>query len=373
MSDNQYIVKYPRKVIARQLVRGVLRLIIPIFFDLKITGRENFPKKGPLVVVGNHVAVMEAVLMTVFAPWLVEVMGASDIPHERISEMSIKIFGRIPVNRGHVDRPALKAGLGVLEQGGVIGLFPEGGTWEPNQMKAHTGVSFLSYHGKAQVVPIGFGGMLGALANAFKFKRPKITMNIGKPIPAAEVPEGMARKTFFEEYAENVILAVRSLIPPDDPTLQERVKDETFELEYKVLDGQGKPVSIPAGKKITEEWALTKLLHRPVVLKIFRENLKLDTETMENLDQVTDPKKIHSSITLMLNYLENENPYLFSYRFGAKQSEAMKTGLKELHQLSEWAMENGYSLHVIPTRRFYDLVTDKNIVQIKQNLFEHWM
>ncbi|NIR64754.1 MAG: hypothetical protein GWN61_11120, partial [candidate division Zixibacteria bacterium] len=243
--EDKYPVKYPRKILQRQIVRAVLRLIIPLFFDIEIKGRENFPKKGPLVVVGNHVAVMEAVLMTVYSPWLVEVMGASDIPHEKISELSIKIFGRIPVKRGHVDRPALKAGIGVLEQNGVIGLFPEGGIWEPNQMKAHTGVSFLSYHGNAPVVPIGFGGMLGALEKALKFKRPSISMNIGKPIPAAKVPEGVARKTYFDDFAQNVIDTVRSLIPPDDPTLQVRIKDESFDLEYHVQDAQGNNVEIP--------------------------------------------------------------------------------------------------------------------------------
>jgi 1-acyl-sn-glycerol-3-phosphate acyltransferase len=373
MSEERYSVKYPRKILQRQFVRGVLRLIIPIFFDIEIKGRENFPKEGPLVVVGNHVAVMEAVLMTVYAPWLVEVMGASDIPHEWISELSIKIFGRIPVKRGHMDRPALKAGIGVLEQGGVIGLFPEGGIWEPNQMKPHTGVSFLSYHGNAPVVPIGFGGMLGALAKALKFKRPKISMNVGKPIPAAKVPEGMARKTYFEEYAEDVIRNVRSLIPPDDPTLQVRVKDESFELDYKVFDEGGSTIDIPRELKITEELALTKLLHRPVVLKIFRENLKLDTGAIENLDRITDPREIYHATTQMLEYLKDENPYLFAYRFGPKQGEDMHTGLQELHNLCKWSMENGYFIQIVPTRRFFDLVSDKKIEQVKQNAFQHWM
>ena len=163
------------------------------------------------------------------------------------------------------------------------------------------------------------------------------------------------------------------MIPPDDPTLQVRIKDETFDLDYHVQDPQGNNIKIPDELRITEEEALTKLLHRPVLLKIFRENLKLKTQAIENLDQITDPGEIYAAISLMLNYLENDNPYLLTYRFGPKQADAMQQGLEELHRLCAWAMSQGYSIQIIPTRRFFDVATEQDIVQIKQNAFQHWM
>jgi 1-acyl-sn-glycerol-3-phosphate acyltransferase len=53
----------PRKIITRDVVRTLGRLLLPVACRIRITGRENFPKRGPLLVVGNHAAAMEAVLM----------------------------------------------------------------------------------------------------------------------------------------------------------------------------------------------------------------------------------------------------------------------------------------------------------------------
>ena len=41
----------------------------------KTTRLDHFPEHGPLIVVGNHIAAMEAVLMVVTAPWQMEMLG----------------------------------------------------------------------------------------------------------------------------------------------------------------------------------------------------------------------------------------------------------------------------------------------------------
>lgn len=53
-------IKYPRRVMIRQALRILARVLMPLLADVRITGRENFPDKGPLLVVGNHTAAMEA-------------------------------------------------------------------------------------------------------------------------------------------------------------------------------------------------------------------------------------------------------------------------------------------------------------------------
>ena len=40
-------------------------------------------------------------------------------------------------------------GLDVLRQDGILGIFPEGGTWDPAQMQAQSGIAWLSYKAKA--------------------------------------------------------------------------------------------------------------------------------------------------------------------------------------------------------------------------------
>lgn len=373
MNEDSKITPYPRKVLLRFLLQSVGRLIIFLLFKIAIIGKENFPEKGPLIVVGNHTAIMEAVLVNIFSPWQIEMMGAADIPHEKISQIFSDLYGFIPVNRGHVDRSALQKALNVLKQNGIVGIFPEGGIWEPGLMRAQTGVAWLSYRGQTSVLPIGFSGTLGSLDQALKLKRPQLTMKIGKVIPPIQEVENTPRKILFQNYAEEVMVKVRSLILPADPSLETVISNERFKLSIIVKDKDKTNIPIPEDKRIKHDTSLVKFLHRPAILKIFYANLSLPIEVLLNIAQNSDPQAIIDAVKLILHYLDNENPYLLTYRFGPKIGEEMKLGLQELLKLSKWASNHNYSLHITPTRLFFSIRDNQEIIQTRPEKFEHWM
>ena len=61
---------------------------------------------------------MEVVLMTVYAPWIIEFMGSIDIPHEKLMVGIINAYGFISVFRGNATPSSMKAGVEVLKQNG---------------------------------------------------------------------------------------------------------------------------------------------------------------------------------------------------------------------------------------------------------------
>lgn len=373
MSDPIESIKVPRKRFIRWFLQSVGRLVVSALFNIELEGVDNFPRTGPLIVVGNHTAVMEAVLMVAFSPWQIEMLGAADIPHEKITQIFSSLFGFIPINRGHVDRPAMRASLNVLQQKGIIGIFPEGGIWEPGLMRAQTGVAWLSYHGDAPVLPIGVSGTLGSLAQALKGKRPKLTMKVGRVIPPLIENPDTPRKMLFEDYSEMVISEVRKLLLPDDPSLDVKIRDERFELEITIQNSMGVKQNIPDNLAISNVSALTKFLHRPTILKIFKENLQIPIDALENLDSESRPRVIADSLDLILNYIKNENPYFLSYRFGPKAGESMLLGLEELLRISNWADENGFNIRITPIRKFISIPDNKEVIQTKQGQFRNWM
>lgn len=371
--NNFTSISYPRKVWVRRTLTTFGRLLVKTLFKVEILGMENFPDRGPLIVVGNHSAIMESVLMIAFSPLQIEMLGAADIPHEKFNQVISNIYGFIPVNRGNIDRPALQAALQVLAQRGVIGIFPEGGIWDPGTMRTQTGVSWLSYRSNTPVLPVGFSGTLGAIGQALKLKRPTITMNIGHAIEPLSKQPGTPRKALFEHYAEFVMSQVRKLMLPDDPSLHPTIKDEWFELEVRIQDQEGKSYPLPEGLHLEHAAALARFLHRPAILKIFRSNLKLPIEALENLHAVHEPQVIVEAIKPILNYLDHENPYLLTYRFGPKLADAMRSGMDELLDLSTWTASRGLRLQLIPVRHFYSLAEQREITQIQQSRFDHWM
>lgn len=370
---NQYSIAYPRRRILRALLRTLGRLILPLAFRIKISGRENFPRSGPLLVVGNHTAIMEVVLMTIYTPWQVETLGAADVPHETLTQVVIGLYKSIPVNRGHFNRSALIKALDVLKQGGIVVIFPEGGIWDAGRMRAQTGVSWLSYRANAPVLPIGFSGTTGALGAALRLKRPQLTMRIGQMMPAARLPQDRPRKVYLEEYATSVVRAIRDLLPPDDPVHQTSVVDERFELQVTVQAPDGTPETYPDDLDIQHAGALTRLLHSPPVLKIFTINLDLPTRPLQQLERNPAPAKIKEATRAILNYLDEENPYLLTYRFGPRQAKAMRLGLEDLLALARWASESGLQLALTPVRRYTSPESGEEVVQTEQGAFEGWM
>ncbi len=372
-TEFQPSISYPRHRFVRGILRLIARLILPVFFRIEKKGGENLPKKGSLILVGNHNAAMEAVLMSAYAPWQVEFLGAGDIPQEKITEFFEAIYKYIPIRRGHIDRQALQKALDVLDAGGFLGIFPEGGIWNPGQMQAQTGVSWLSYRAKAPVLPIGFGGTIGALDAAMKFKRPKLTIHIGELIPPAKLSPGQRRKTYFEEYANYVMAQVRTLLPKDDPALDVKIKDERFELQIGAHNSAGQEVAIPPDLEISHPKALAKFLHRPMILKIFRVNLQLSIGAIERLHEAPDPSEIKTAIEQILNLINAKYTYLLTYRFGPKESAAMQRSLGELQLLAKWAEENQYRIKIRPIRMYFSIEEGKEVVQIRQEVSGSWM
>jgi len=69
MNAPTYTLHYPRKRITRFCIRMFGRALLPILFQLELSGRENFPRKGAILVVGNHTAAKEVVPLNIYSPW----------------------------------------------------------------------------------------------------------------------------------------------------------------------------------------------------------------------------------------------------------------------------------------------------------------
>ena len=141
----------------------------------------------------------------------------------------------------------------------------------------------------------------------------------------------------------------------------------------KITDSFDNYPEIPAELEINHQVALTKFLHRPAILKIFRSNLNLTTEALENLDTITDPQVLDDALSHVIHYLQKENPFLLAYRFGPKEAEEMLMGIREFKELTAWASGHHYQLEITPIRRFFSIPDDQEIVQTKQGNFEGWM
>jgi 1-acyl-sn-glycerol-3-phosphate acyltransferase len=365
--------KFPRRRFIRYPMRLLLQILMPLLANSQVTGKENFPENGPLIVVGNHTAAMEVVMMGYHAPWFIEFMGSIDIPHENFIAAIINAYGFIPVFRGNVTPSSMKAGLDVLEQNGILGIFPEGGIWEPSIRRAQSGVAWLSFHAQAPILPIGFGSMQGALKEIFTFQRPTLKMNVGQVIPPVQAASGKSRKQHFQDEANRIMDAVWKLIPEEDRVQEETIKNERFELLVDVQKQDGSKIEIPPEVKIQHDTALSKFTHRTTLINNFILNMNMPE--VAPLTRLVDQPGIEEIITAtraILNHLEHDNPYYFTYRYGQRDGKAMQQGIDELHELALWVRENNLRLKVTPIRRFKVIATGEEVVLDRPEEFAKW-
>lgn len=363
MSENLSI-KYPRRVVIRFFMRLIGRFLMALLTRTTITGRENLPKGGPLILVGNHVAIVEVMMMALHVPWQIELIGTGDIPIDPRFAWLAKLWGYLPVNRGSVDRNEMRLPIDILKQNGIIGIFPEGGIWENSLRKARTGVAWLSHHTQTPIVPIGFGGMRGALKAALRFQRPRLVMNIGHMMPPVDLRiEGVSRKDALQQSADAIMAQVASLIPEDEKRSWKQVQNERFDFKVilRYIDGSGVPQEME--RTVSKPQALGKFFHRPVLLDVMARNMKLPVRALQQLNQEHPAQRLADAILTARQFLD-ENPQFLNYRFGYDEASAMYQGVTELLGIAREAALNGWDMQIVPIRRYRDPETDDEVTQL---------
>jgi 1-acyl-sn-glycerol-3-phosphate acyltransferase len=316
---------YPRRLLLRKLLVYFGRILIRLFTRFQISGKENFPKAGPYIVAGNHVASMESMLMVLYTPLNVELIGTGDIPIDPNLAVFANLYGYIPIFRGSIDQTGLKKALSVLNQKGVIGIFPEGGIWEDQLKQAKIGVSWLSAKSGAPVVPVGFIGMKGALANALKFKKPVIGMKIGKVInPQDFIPGDTSLKQSLLIGANFIMKKISALLPESE-ILQLNLTQKKSDALILFFRGNSSESLEPVQTYRIPEVSI--LLNQPVLMDIFIRNLKLPVKMLLVRNRPIPMKDFIKGCNTIIAYLK-ENPGFLNYRLG------METGLAIQNELA---------------------------------------
>ena len=346
--EENLAIRYPRRVLLRMVLRQPGRIALRLLTRTTVRGRRHLPSRGPLILVGNHVALMEVVLMTLLVPWEIEIIGTGDIPMDRRYAWIVKLWGFLPVNRGNVGRDEMKLPLDVIRQDGVVGIFPEGGIWSPALKRAHTGVAWLSFRSGAPVLPVGFGGMEGALGAILALKRPRLSMNIGEPLPPVDLSRpGLSRKQALSAAANHIMAQVAALIPPEEIDARGRVEDESFDC---TLELGADEASLRA---VALEYAagLGRFFHTPVLLDVMARNMRLPVQALQRPGQPQSAAGLQAALAAALTFLDS-HPQFLSYRFGYADAAEMNAGLRHLHALSVAAAARGQLMRLRPLRRY---------------------
>ena len=107
------------------VLKIILRILFKIFLRLEVKGAENIPATGPLVIASNHLSLLYPPVIGVASTRKVHFMAKQELFVPVLGDI-YKLLGAFPVKRGGADRTAIKHGIDLMLDGGVLAIFPEG-------------------------------------------------------------------------------------------------------------------------------------------------------------------------------------------------------------------------------------------------------
>lgn len=189
------------KKVGRGIVKGAIYIYCKVVYRVKVVGKENIPKEGPIIICGNHRSFLDAPLIEVTCGRYTRFLAKEELTKNKFLAFLGIVFDAILVKRNSKDVVAIKESLKTLKNGDCLTLFPEGtrnGLEKGEKVK--DGVAFFAVRSGAKVIPCGIKG--GQKGNW------KATITYGKPLDFSQYKGAKDKETLDKvtnEIMENII------------------------------------------------------------------------------------------------------------------------------------------------------------------------
>ncbi|MBT2450960.1 1-acyl-sn-glycerol-3-phosphate acyltransferase [Streptomyces sp. ISL-43] len=177
----------------------ILGPLLRLLFRPRIEGLENIPAEGAAIVAGNHLSFSDHFLMPAILKRRITFLAKAEYftgpgLKGRLTAAFFRSAGQIPVDRSGKDagQAALREGLGVLAEGELLGIYPEGTRSHDGRLyKGKVGVAAMALGARVPVVPC-------AMVGTFEIQPPgqkipsvrRVTIRFGRPLDFSRY-EGM--------------------------------------------------------------------------------------------------------------------------------------------------------------------------------------
>jgi 1-acyl-sn-glycerol-3-phosphate acyltransferase len=135
----------------------VIRPLMRTWFRMRVEGAGHLPPSGPVILAANHCSNMDPVLLGAAVTRPVAYMAKVELFVWPLGWI-LRLIGQFPVQRGGIDREALRQTSAVLARGGVLGLFPEGTRGDGSFSSVHPGLAYIVLRERCPVLPVAIFG-----------------------------------------------------------------------------------------------------------------------------------------------------------------------------------------------------------------------
>ena len=195
--------------LAYEVVRVATSLYSWGLFRVRGIAPENVPPSGPVILAPNHSSFMDHFFLGAAIRRKVSFMAKSQL-FKRPLQFIYSHGGVFPVRRGFRDEEAFVTAAAILERGGCIAMYCEGGRSRSGRIgdRARAGIGRLALESGATVVPVAIHGS-ERVRNWKRLRFPKVTVLYGEPFRYERVEEATRHQQ--QAVADDILEAIKGL------------------------------------------------------------------------------------------------------------------------------------------------------------------
>lgn len=191
------------------LAKSILAFVF-FLLGLKSEGTDNIPREGPVIIAVNHISNWDPVVVALVLDRPIHYIAKAELFKNKIlGKLLIKLHA-FPVNRGKADRRAIRQALLILEEGKILGIFPEGSRNKTGEdIKAQSGIALFALKSGAPIVPVACSGTRRSLPIGWLHP---LQVKIGKAMYLEEYRGQKVNSMLLEEVSSKVMDEINSLL-----------------------------------------------------------------------------------------------------------------------------------------------------------------
>ena len=169
------------KNLVYKMVKPIYWILLKIIFRPTVIGEENIPKDGALIFAGKHKHAVDPVMVMAHTDRVVHYMAKEEL-FKGLHGMIFKHMGLIKVYRGKSNPQAVIEAENILNNGGTVGIFPEGtrNKGKEELLKFRHGTVAIAKRTNTLILPF-------AIKNKYKVFRKSVVIEFGKPIDVSNM------------------------------------------------------------------------------------------------------------------------------------------------------------------------------------------
>ena len=184
----------------------ILKALVYLIFNLKVHNPENLDNtEGAYIVCGNHISMIDPVILAVSTKRQIHYMGKKELFENKFLAFIFRNLGAFPVDRQGISLSAIKNSISVLNDNGVIGIYPEGTRIKGgyDESNAKPGIAMIAKKANVKIIPVYIEG-------PYKF-RGKIEIFFGKEKDYFENYTGKANSEVYTEIGKQILKDIYNL------------------------------------------------------------------------------------------------------------------------------------------------------------------